>query len=146
MFNVKAMTQVVADSLWELNLYRWLIGLFAALVLALSAIGLYGVMSYNVTARVREFALRLALGSDEARLSRLVFRRGVRLAAIGLGIGLAISFQLVAALGALPIASRPDVPLVAAVSGVLVVIALAACAIPALRVAGVIPVVALRQD
>ena len=78
-FNVKAMDQVLSDSLWELNLYRWLIGLFAALVLTLSGVGLYGVISYNATARVREFALRLALGSDEVRLKRLVFRRGVRL-------------------------------------------------------------------
>ena len=60
-FNIKSMDQVVADSFWELNLYRWLIGLFAGLAVLLGAIGLYGVISYNVTSRMREFALRLAL-------------------------------------------------------------------------------------
>jgi succinate dehydrogenase hydrophobic anchor subunit len=51
----------MADSMWELNLYRWLITMFAALALVLAAIGLFGVMSYTVTARIREFAVRLAL-------------------------------------------------------------------------------------
>ena len=145
-FNVKAMDQVLSDSLWELNLYRWLIGLFAALVLTLSGVGLYGVISYNATARVREFALRLALGSDEVRLKRLVFRRGVRLALIGLAIGVVVSLQLVVVTEALPIESRPDIPLIAAIAGLLLMIALAASAIPAMRVARVNPVVALRQD
>ena len=62
------MNEVVADSLWELNLYRWLIGLFAVLALTLAAIGLYGVISYSVSSRKQVFAVRLALGST--------FRRG----------------------------------------------------------------------
>ena len=144
-FNVKAMDQVLADSLWELNLYRWIIGLFAALVLALAAIGLYGVVSYNVTSRVREFALRLALGSDQSRLSRLVFGRGVRLAAIGLAVGIVVSMQLIVVPGALPIESRLDPVVVAGTAILLLAIALVACAFPALRVARVDPVVALRQ-
>ena len=75
-FNVKTMDQVVSDSLWELNLYRWLIGLFAVLALVLATIGLYGVILYGVSARSREFAVRLALGSDPAGLARLVLFRG----------------------------------------------------------------------
>ena len=81
------MEQVVADSLWELNLYRWLIGLFAALALVLAAIGLYGVISYNVTSRTREFAVRLALGSDPMGLARIVLTRGAWLASAGLAAG-----------------------------------------------------------
>ena len=61
------MTQVVSDSMWELRLYRWLIGVFAVLALLLAAIGLHGVISYNVTSRMREFAVRLALGSGSGR-------------------------------------------------------------------------------
>jgi predicted permease len=145
-FNVKPMDQVLADSLWELNLYRWLIGLFAALVLTLSAIGLYGVTSYNVTARVREFALRLALGSDESRLARLVLRRAMRLAAIGLAVGVVLSLQLIAVLRAFPIESRPDALVVSVTALVLLAIAVAACALPAVRVARVNPVIALKQE
>ena len=145
-FNVKPMDQVVADSLWELNLYRWLIGMFAALVLTLSAIGLYAVTSYNVTARVREFALRLALGSDQSQLSQLVLRRGVRLAAIGLAIGIVVSMQLIVFLRAFPIESRPDALMMVVTAIVLLAIAVTACALPAMRVARVNPVVALRQE
>ena len=86
-FNVKTMEQVVADSLWELNLYRWLIGLFATLALVLAAIGLYGVISYNVTSRTREFAVRLALGSEPMGLARLVLTHGAWLTAAGLAAG-----------------------------------------------------------
>jgi putative ABC transport system permease protein len=145
-FNVKPMDQIVADSLWELHLYRWLVGMFAALVLTLSAIGLYGVTSYNMTARVREFALRLALGADQSQLSQLVLRRGIRLAAIGLAIGIVVSMQLIVVLQAFPIDSRPDALVVTATAVTLLAIAVAACALPAMRVTRVNPVVALRQE
>ncbi len=99
-FNVKTMDQVVSDSLWELNLYRWLIGLFAALALVLATIGLYGVIWYGVSSRSREFAVRLALGSDPAGLARLVLVRGARLATIGLVLG------AIGALSLLPLLER----------------------------------------
>ncbi|MGH9370348.1 MAG: FtsX-like permease family protein, partial [Vicinamibacterales bacterium] len=86
-FNAKTMDRVLSDSLWELNLYRWLIGLFVVLALVLATIGLYGVISYGVTSRSREFAVRLALGSDPAGLARLVLARGARLVTIGLVLG-----------------------------------------------------------
>lgn len=145
-FNVKTMERVLADSLWELNLYRWLIGLFAALALLLAAIGLYGVMSYNVTSRMREFAVRLALGSDPAALSRLVLGRALRLAAAGLVGGVAIALALSPAMSKLPIGTTSDPVTYAAICVLLFGIALLACAIPALRVAAVNPATALRHD
>jgi predicted permease len=145
-FNVKSMDDVLADSLWELRLYAWLITLFAALALVLAAIGLFGVMSYTVTSRVREFAVRLALGSNPARLGRLVLRRGALLAVIGLIVGAVITEQLLMLLGSLPIGGRPDAVIYVSVAALLLVLTLAACLVPAIRVASVNPVTALRQE
>jgi len=146
MFNVKTMDQVLDDSLWEVNLYRWLIGLFASLVVVLAAIGLYGVMSYNVTARQREFAIRLALGSGPGRQVRIVMRRGLVLATIGLAVGTLLSAHALFSLNALPVAGRPDPETFAGIGAVLVLVTLVACGIPALRVTAVDPVSALRQE
>jgi putative ABC transport system permease protein len=145
-FNVKTMDRVVADSLWELNLYRWLIGLFAALALALATIGLYGVISYGVTSRRREFAVRLALGSDPAGVARLVLARGARLASIGLVVGATAALSLLPLLKGLPSSIRPDVATFATIAILLVAVAFAACLVPALRVAAVNPATALRHD
>jgi predicted permease len=145
-FNIKTMDEVLADSMWELNLYRWLITMFAALALLIAAIGLFGVMSYTVTARVREFAVRLALGSNPARLGRLVLRRGAWLVVIGVIAGAIVTEQLLMALGSLPIGGRPDAPIYAIVAALLLLLALAACVIPAIRVALIDPVTALRRE
>jgi putative ABC transport system permease protein len=145
-FNVKTMEQVMTDWMWEMNLYRWLIGMFAALAVTIAAIGLFGVMSYTVTARVREFAVRLALGSDPIGLCRIVLARGAWLAAIGLVVGSVTTWQLFAAMGSLPIGGRPDVSTYAVVSTMLLVITLIACVVPAVRVVTVNPVTALRQE
>ena len=86
-FNVKTMDQVVTDSMWQLNLYRWLIGLFAGLALVLAAVGLYGVISFGAASRLREFAVRLALGSGPGQLIQLVVARGLILAICGIAAG-----------------------------------------------------------
>jgi ABC-type antimicrobial peptide transport system permease subunit len=120
-----------------------LIGCFATLALTLAAIGLYGVMSYSVTSRIREFAVRLALGAEPSGVAGLVLGRAVRLAGVGLAGGIlsALAWTLF---------WNPGVPvgaaMYAAISGLLLVIALAACAIPALRVARLNPATALRHD
>jgi predicted permease len=145
-FNIKTMDEVLTDSMWELNLYRWLITMFAALALLLAAIGLFGVMSYTVTARLREFAVRLALGSNPLGLGRLVLRRGAWLAVLGLIAGVTVTEQLLTAFGSLPIGGRPDALIYAGVTALLLLLALGACVIPAIRVASVNPVTALRQQ
>jgi putative ABC transport system permease protein len=145
-FNVKTMDQVLSDSLWELHLYLWLIGLFAALTLALTAIGLYGVISYNATARMREFAVRLALGSEPAQVARLVLRRGVQLAVAGLAAGVLAALALSPLVRHLPVGIRTGPSTYGAVALLLLTIAFVACAVPAIRVARLNPATALRHD
>ena len=142
-FNVKTMEQVLADSLWEVHLYRWLIGLFTALTLVLAAIGLHGVIAYNVTSRMREFAVRLALGADPAGLARSVVRRAIGLTAAGLAGGALIAAAVSPWLDQLPVARQSDPIAYGAIGAALIALALAASAVPALRVAAVIPSAAL---
>ena len=145
-FNVRTLQQVRADSLWELNLYRWLIGVFAALTLTLAAIGLYGVMAYNATSRLPEFAIRLALGSAPSQVTRLIFSRGLRLALLGFAAGLATTLALLPIMRHVSTALTGDPIVYAMVGGMLLAIALVACAVPALRAARVNPMSALRHD
>jgi predicted permease len=145
-FNVKTMERVIDDSLWELNLYRWLIGLFAALALLLAAIGLYGVIAYHVSSRMREFAVRLALGSEPGALSRLVLRRAAALTAIGLAAGVAMALSLLPVVSSLGIGTATHPTTYAGVCVLLFALALLACAVPALRVAAVEPATALRHE
>jgi putative ABC transport system permease protein len=145
-FNVKTMEQVLADSLWEVHLYRWLIGLFTALTLVLAAIGLHGVIAYNVTSRMREFAVRLALGADPAGLARSVVRRAIGLTAAGLAGGALITAAVSPWLDQLPVARQSDPIAYGAIGAALIALALAASAVPALRVAAVDPSAALRHE
>ena len=145
-FNIRTMEQVMSESLSERNLYRWLIGLFAALALVLAAIGIYGVTSYTATSRTREFAIRLALGSDRIGLVRLVLGQGVRLAALGLALGACVALVLTRPLRNLPIGAGVDPATAGAIAALLFAIALLACVLPAIRVASVNPVTALRHD
>jgi predicted permease len=145
-FNVKPMRQVVDDSLWELNLYRWLVGLFASLALVLAAIGLYGVISYNATSRTREFALRLALGAEPNAVVRLVLGRALRLAAAGLATGVVAALALTPVVRALPGGIEPEPVTYLLMSLLLVAIAVFACLVPALRVSSLNPATALRHD
>ncbi len=145
-FNVRTMEQVVSDSLWNLNLYRWLMGWFAALTLMLSAAGLYGVVAHSVTSRRREWAVRLALGSAPADVTRIVLVRGITLAAIGVSAGIALIFLAVRSFGS-------EFPAQAANAGgwtltvvavLMLAIALAASWLPSVRAARIAPAVALR--
>jgi putative ABC transport system permease protein len=144
-FNVRTMDQIVDDSLWELNLYRWLIGAFAGLAVLLAVVGLYGVVNYNVVRRTRELALRLAMGSAPWALAGSVVARGGRLAIVGVGLG---------ALGALPLtrliaehsALRPRLETAVPVALALIAVALIAAAIPALRATRIDPATALRDQ
>ena len=138
----------MSDSLWNLNLYRWLIGWFAVLTLLLSAVGLYGVVSYSVTSRRREWAVRLALGSSPANVARIVLRRGFALTAIGVSFGVVlVTWAIRSAAGDFPfIAEAAGGTTVTAIGLVMFAVALAASWLPAQRVARTAPASALRAD
>lgn len=146
-FRVKTMDHVVADSLSDFTLYLSLMASFAALALLLAMTGTYGVISYIATSRSREFAIRVALGADRKRVTRLVLGQGIRLTAIGLGLGLCGAFAATPLLRDLPVTVRPpDVATAAPVAVFIGIVALAACLVPARRAADVDPMSVLRNE
>jgi macrolide transport system ATP-binding/permease protein len=125
----------------------WLAGVFAALALVLSAVGLHGVVAYSVGQRTREIAIRMALGAQRGSVQGMVLREAGLMVVAGLAVG-----AVAAALGARTLESllfqvRPSDPWVGAgVTGVLALVALVAVAVPARRAASVHPMEALRTD
>jgi putative ABC transport system permease protein len=147
LFNVKSMNRVIADSLQQWTLYSWLLGLFAGLALVLSMAGIYGVISYAVTARTQEFGIRLALGADGSRLLRLVLGHGSVLIAIGLLVGTGGAMALTRLLKSLLAGVSPFDPATFAAAGALLAaIALVGCLVPARRAMRVDPMIALRSE
>jgi putative ABC transport system permease protein len=124
-----------------------LVGAFAALALTLALIGAYGVTSYLVSQRTREIGIRMALGADPRRVSRLVVRDGMRVAGVGVTLGVvAALFATRFASGLLyGVSPRDPLTLTTVVVTLLVVSALANY-LPARRAARVDPLMALRQD
>jgi len=124
-----------------------LLSIFAAVALLLAAVGIYGVMSYSVGQRTREFGVRMALGASTGDVLRLVVRRGLVLAVIGLVLGVGAALALNRVMVSLLFEVAPTDPATfAGLSLLLVAIAAIACLVPALRAARVDPVTALRCE
>ena len=140
-------TQLVRNSTVQPRLYLALFGLFAALALVLSGIGLYGLIAYGVTQRTREFGIRLALGAAPRDVLRLVLREGLLLAVVGLSLGLAGAFASARFLQELVYQISVYDPLVfGTVFTLLALVAVAASFLPARRATKVDPMVALRAE
>jgi putative ABC transport system permease protein len=145
--NVRTMEEWVSNNAAQPRLNAQLLGLFAAVALAIAAIGIYGVLAYSVTQRTREIGVRIALGAQPGGVVRLIVREGMVVGLIGIGAGLAAALALSRALASLLFGVPAHDPLTfGSVAVVLTLVALAACAIPARRAARVDPMVALRED
>jgi putative ABC transport system permease protein len=124
-----------------------LLAVFAALALLLAAVGVYGVMSYTATQRTREIGVRMALGAQSGAVLKLIVGQGLKLALIGVSIGLAVAFALTRWIEDLLFDVRPsDTWTYGAVAALLLLVALFASWIPARRAAKVDPMVALRCE
>ena len=139
--------QLVGTALSLPRLYALMIGSFAVAALLLAVLGVYGVMAYAVSLRQREIGVRLALGAAPVAIRRLVLGRGARLAALGLGIGLAGAVFIGRLLRTLLFGvSALDPGTFAGVAALLGMMALSACLLPARRAMRVDPLVAIREE
>ncbi|MGH9846055.1 MAG: ADOP family duplicated permease, partial [Blastocatellia bacterium] len=144
---VRSMTEIVGQSLGVQRLTNWLLTAFAVLAMLLAAVGIYGTMSVYVGSRTKEFGIRLALGAEPTRLLRSVLRQGLLLTSAGVVIGIAGALALTQAIKSLLFeVSATDPIIFAGIPALLVMVALAACYVPARRSARVDPLAALRHD
>ena len=147
LFNIRTMDQYVSASVAQPQLIALLLTLFAGLALVLTAIGLYGVMSYSVAQRTHEIGIRMALGASPGLVLRLVIRQGMQLAAAGVGIGLTAAIAATQLLKVLLFGIGARDPLTfASIAVIIALVALAACFLPARRATKVDPMVALRYE
>jgi putative ABC transport system permease protein len=145
--DVRLLADEVAQTYGALRFPMTLIWIFASLALALAAVGIFGVMSYTVSRRMNELAIRMALGADRAMVLRLVLREGLRLTLTGVAIGLAAALALNRIMAGYVYGIRPTDPLTFAVATlVLVLAALVAGYAPARRAASIEPMRALRIE
>jgi ABC-type antimicrobial peptide transport system permease subunit len=146
-FGVTSMDEVLDASLASRRFSANLVAGFAAMALLLASIGIYGLLAYMVGQRSREIGLRLALGAQRADVLRLVLRKGVVLAALGIVAGLIFSASTASLMASLLYGVRPHDPAVfLMVPLLLLVVAVAASYIPAWRATKVDPIVALRES
>jgi putative ABC transport system permease protein len=145
--SVRSMDQLMGGAIARQRLTLVLLSGFALLALLLAAVGIYGVISYAVSQRTREFGIRVALGAQDRDVLRLVIGQGVRLTLAGVALGLLCALGLTRLMEALLFGVRPTDPLTFAVITLLLVgVALLACYLPARRAAKVDPGVALRYE
>ena len=149
LISVKTMDQITADSLSQPRLRAWLIGGFAAIALIMAALGIYALISYSVAQGTHDLGVRVALGANRGQIVRLVLTRGLLLTVGGLVPGLAGALVLARLLASFSLLFQvePDDPWTfAAISLMLVLVALVAGLIPAVRASRIDPVMALRTE
>jgi len=144
---IRTARSIVERSLGSVSLLGSLLGAFAALGLALAAVGVYGVISYSVVQRTGEIGIRVALGARRLDVLRLVLGKGARLILLGALLGLGGAYAVARFLAsAIPTLPTRDPAAMAGIALALVAVAFAACYLPARRATKVDPMVALRHE
>jgi len=145
--STKTMTEQLSFALLPARLAASALGSFGLLALALAAIGLYGVMAYSVAQRTRELGIRIALGAQASDIHKLVVGQGLKLASIGIALGLLISLAVMRLMKNFLFGVSATDPLTfVAIGVVLLLVALLACYLPARRATKVDPLIALRTE
>jgi len=149
-YNIHTMQEFVSESMEGHRFPMILLSAFAALALLLASVGIYGVISYSMTQRVREIGIRMALGAVKRDVLRMVIGQGLRLALAGVAIGALASLVFARVLTSFShllygVGAKDPLTLIA-VAAVLISVALLACYLPACRAARVDPMVALRNE
>ena len=146
-FGAQTLDGAVSASLSARRFSMEMVGLFALTALLLAALGIYGVISYIVSERTREFGIRIALGAQRGSIIQMVLRQGLGLAAAGAAVGLVCALVVSHLMAGVLYGVRPEDPLTfVGVAAIFILVAVFACYIPARRAVRVDPIVALRYE
>jgi putative ABC transport system permease protein len=145
--DIESLDDALGQSISQERFSTFLVGSFSAIALVLAAVGIFGVVSYSTSQRTHEIGIRIALGAGRREILRLILGQGTKLALFGLGIGIVAAFLLTRLMSSLLYSvSATDPVTFAAVTVILLTVALTACYIPARRAMRVDPMVALRYE
>jgi putative ABC transport system permease protein len=146
-YSVRTMAEIRADSVQTERLNLTLLTLFASIALVLAIVGIYGVMSYSVTQRTHEIGIRMAIGARPRDVFTMILGHGMKLALIGVGIGLLGAFALTRLMASMLFGVAPtDAMTYGSIAALLIAVSLVACYLPGRRATKVEPTISLRYE